>query len=268
MSSFLHISDLHISCGLRDTQNENNNPNSNLEMAINITNKLTPKPKFVIFSGDLTDKGDLESYEYLKSVISASKIPIILALGNHDNRSNFRKVFYGSEIGDPYFHASEYDEFKVIVLDTSKPSKVSGTICENQFIFLQEVLNESKNHKVLLVLHHPPSIDEDDLPWTTLDKKSSKELYNCLKDHDISGIFCGHIHLNKFINWNNIPIITSSGLQSTIDPLEKKELRLLEAASVNLCKLNKGGLNITSLQIHPAGRELRRVDKKLLGLMV
>ena len=91
MSSFLHISDLHISCGLRDTQNENNNPNSNLEMAINITNKLTPKPKFVIFSGDLTDKGDLESYEYLKSVISASKIPIILALGNHDNRSNFRR---------------------------------------------------------------------------------------------------------------------------------------------------------------------------------
>ena len=121
---------------------------------------------------------------------------------------------------------------------------------------------------MLLVLHHPPSIDEDDLPWTTLDKKSSKELYNCLKDHDISGIFCGHIHLNKFISWNNIPIITSSGLQSTIDPLEKKELRLLEAASVNLCKLNKAGLNITSLQIHPAGRELRRVNKNLLGLMV
>ena len=130
MSSFLHISDLHISCGLQDTQNENNNPNSNLKMAINITNRLTPKPKFVIFSGDLTDTGDLESYEYLKSVISASKIPIILALGNHDNRSNFRKVFYGSEIDDPYFHASEYDELKVIVLDTSKPSKVSGTICE------------------------------------------------------------------------------------------------------------------------------------------
>ena len=108
----------------------------------------------------------------------------------------------------------------------------------------------------------------NDLPWTTLDNKSSLELYSCLKGHDISGIFCGHIHLNKFINWNNIPIITSSGLQSTIDPLEKTELRLLEAASVNLCKLNKGGLNITSLQIHPAGREIRRVNKNLLGLMV
>ena len=268
MSSFLHISDLHISCGLRDTQNQNNTPNSNLKMAIDIISKLKPKPKFVIFSGDLTDTGDLESYEYLKSVVSDSKIPIILALGNHDNRLNFRKVFYGSEIDDPYFYASEYDEFKVIVLDTSKPSRVSGTICENQFIFLQEVLNESKNHKVLLVLHHPPSVDEDDLPWTTLDKKSSLRLHDCLKSHDISGIFCGHIHLNKFINWNNIPIITSSGLQSTIDPLEKTELRLLESASVNLCKLNKCGLHITNLQIHPAAREIRRVDKKLLGLMV
>ena len=264
MSSFLHISDLHIFCGLMDTQHENNFPNVHLLTAINIANQLEPKPKFIIFSGDLTDTGDLASYEYLKSVVSVSKVPIILALGNHDNRSNFKKVFYGNESDDPYFHVSEYEEFKIIVLDTNKPSKVSGTICEDQFGFLRDVLKESKNHKVLLVLHHPPSVDEDDLPWTTLDKESSLELYSCLKGHDISGIFCGHIHLNKFIHWNNIPIITSSGLQSTIDPLENTELRLLESASLNLCKINKGGLNITSLHMHPVGREIRRVYKNLL----
>ena len=89
MSSFLHISDLHISCGPMDTQNENNFPNVYLQTAINIANQLEPKPKFIIFSGDLTDTGDLSSYEYLKSVISVSKVPIILALGNHDHRSKF-----------------------------------------------------------------------------------------------------------------------------------------------------------------------------------
>ena len=135
MSSFLHISDLHISCGLLDTQNDNNFPNVYLQTAINISNRLKPKPKFIIFSGDLTDTGDLASYEYFKSVVSVSKVPVILALGNHDNRSNFRKVFYGNENDDPYFYASEYDEFKVIVLDTNKPSKVSGTICKDQFGF-------------------------------------------------------------------------------------------------------------------------------------
>ena len=138
MVNFLHISDLHISHGFGDEGNKNYNTQELLKAIIGVANSLKPEPKFIICSGDLTDKGDLESYEDFKSVISQSKFPILLALGNHDNRSNFRKVFYNRPSNYPLFYNSEHGDVRVVVLDTSQPGKISGTICEDQFRFLEE----------------------------------------------------------------------------------------------------------------------------------
>ena len=63
MVNFLHISDLHISLRLDDANNEKNTPQVLLKSIINLANILKPEPSFIIFSGDLTDKGDTESYE-------------------------------------------------------------------------------------------------------------------------------------------------------------------------------------------------------------
>ena len=112
-------------------------------------------------------------------------------------------------------------------------------------------------------MHHPPWSDRDSYPWTTLDQKSSLSFLNFSKTlclwHPM-----WHIHLNQITNWNTIPIVASSGLHSTIDTFENDELRLLEGASVNLCKLQGAQLSVTCLQIYPAGREIRRINKKFL----
>ena len=264
MVNFLHISDLHISLRIDGAKNENSTPPVLLKSIINLANTLKPEPSFIIFSGDLTDKGDTESYEYFKTVISKSKIPNLLAIGNHDDRSNFRNVFYKSPSNKPFFYASEHDGIKVIVLDTSQPGKVSGSICEDQFSFLEETLSSSNDDRKILVLHHPPWLDRNGLPWTTLDEKTSCRLAKLSNDKGILGILCGHIHLNQFTSWNNIPLVTSSGLQTTVDAFESEDLRLLEAASLNLCKLRGKNLSVTCLQIYPTGREIRRVSKKFL----
>ena len=75
MVNFLHISDLHISLRIDGAKNENSTPRELLKSIINLANTLKPEPSFIIFSGDLTDKGDTESYEYFKTVISKSNIP-------------------------------------------------------------------------------------------------------------------------------------------------------------------------------------------------
>ena len=264
MVNFLHISDLHISLRFHRAGNGKSTPQNLLKSIISLANTLNPKPSFIIFSGDLADKGDTESYECLRSIISKSTIPNLLALGNHDNRSNFRNVFYKNPSNDPFFYASEHEGINVIVLDTSQPGKVSGSICDEQFNFLEESLSSIKDVRKILVLHHPPWLDKGGLPWTTLDEKTSCRLGKLLDGKGISGILCGHIHLNQFTNWNNIPLISSSGIQTTIDLFESEDLRLLEAASLNLCKLRAEELSVTCLQVYPTGKERRRINKRSL----
>jgi len=260
----VHVSDLHVSVHSERGRDEESNSKEILRNTIDLINKLEPQPQFVVFSGDLADSGDVESYEYIKSVISTSKSPVICALGNHDNRSNFRKVFYDSLSGHPYFYISKHGDINVIVLDTNQPGKVSGNICAEQFNFLQDAVLESEEVRKILVLHHPPRIDKDGLSWTTLNESTSYRLAGILEGRKILGILCGHIHLNQFTNWNNIPLISSSGIQSTIDAFEHKELRLLKEASLNLCKLTGEHLSVTCLRINPQGKELRRINKKRL----
>ena len=264
MVNFLHISDLHISNSLDETRVGKATTRELLKTVIELAQTLKPEPSFLVFSGDLTDKGDIESYEYFYSVISNSKFPCILALGNHDDRSNFHKVFFDSFSDNPYFHVSEHGNLKIIVLDSSQPGKVSGSICDDQFSFLDKALSSNDAHNTLLVMHHPPWLDTDSYPWTTLDQNSSLKLSKLLDEHSVCGILCGHIHLNQFTNWNTIPIVASSGLHSTIDTFENDELRLLEGASVNLCRLRGAQLSVTCLQIYPTAREIRRINKKFL----
>ena len=51
---------------------------------------VTPKPQFIVASGDLTNAGDAESFRRLKSIMDARiDVPVIYALGNHDTRPGF-----------------------------------------------------------------------------------------------------------------------------------------------------------------------------------
>ena len=72
-------------------------------------------------------------------------------------------TFFSSENGGPKF----------LVLNTNQPKKVFSSIRKDQFGFLLGAFHESKNYKKLLVLHQSQLIYKGDLPWTTLEERSS-----------------------------------------------------------------------------------------------
>ncbi len=47
----------------------------------------------MILIGDMTHSGHISEYELLKEATNSYKIPVTFMFGNHDNRSNFTKVF-------------------------------------------------------------------------------------------------------------------------------------------------------------------------------
>ena len=68
-------------------------PSERLELAIAHINRTQADADLCIITGDLTHKGDPESYAILRHLLSGLTIPVKILIGNHDNRANFRAAF-------------------------------------------------------------------------------------------------------------------------------------------------------------------------------
>lgn len=90
--SFIHLSDPHLPES-RETKKFGVKSYERLFDTIDAIDQLEYKPKFAIITGDLSQNGVLNGYKFLKEYITTLNIPTFLALGNNDNRENFREIF-------------------------------------------------------------------------------------------------------------------------------------------------------------------------------
>jgi len=111
----------------------------------------------LIVSGDLTEDGSPEDYAYLKQNLRdmLGEIPILVTLGNHDIKANFRQGWCQSAIeSSPYNQVFDAGEFRIICFDNSCHGFADGVVDERQFLWLKEILGEEDGKPVLFVTHH------------------------------------------------------------------------------------------------------------------
>jgi len=264
MTRFIHLTDLHISHpDAKDTHLHSDTP-ATLRRAVAAINAMSRQPDFVVASGDLTNLGDAASYGLVREILADLRAPVVLALGNHDTREGFNAVFGAGAADAPYFHDAVHGGLHVITLDTAVPGRVAGAIDEGQFVFLRAALARHAGIPKLLVLHHPPRVDPDGLPWGSLDEGSTDRLAQMLAGHPVAGILSGHIHINRVNHWNGIPVIVSAGLHSTVDLLETKDLRIVEGAGFGICDWRASGLSVMFVPLVPRTREVTVIDRARL----
>lgn len=264
MTRFIHLTDLHISHPDAKDPKDKGGSRETLERVVGIINAMDPQPDFVVASGDLTNMGDEASYGLVQELMAPLKPPVIMAMGNHDLREGFRAVFGGDGGAAPYYHDAVHGGLHVITLDTKVPERVAGTICDMQFDYLSEALTRHAELPKLIVMHHPPRVDDAGLPWGTIDLASTKRLAEALEGHDIAGILSGHIHINQVHHWHGIPICITSGLDYTIDLLERQDLRLLEGTTMTICDYRPSGLTVSFVPLSPKQRDLGVIDRARL----
>ena len=266
---FLHLTDLHLSHpDLADPHLHSDTHLSLVEMVRRIRD-MSPQPDFVVISGDLTNQGDVASYQLLAEILNGIAPPVFLTLGNHDKRENFRQVFRHlpgllADLSAPCFQSTHLGGLKVIALDTSLPGRVGGGIGEAQFAALTAELTADVGIAKLLVMHHPPLIDVSALRWESLDQKQTEELAKRLAGHHIVGILSGHIHINRVIHWHNIPVIISNGLHATIDPTATSGMQIEEGTGYASCVYRPSGLDCTFVPLLPRRAILGHIDTSVL----
>ncbi len=171
-SRFILMADTHV-CGDRNAREHDCNPDETIQRAVKEILELAPRPAGVIVAGDCVYlhglKPDYEALDEFLQPLRKAGIPLLLAMGNHDNRENFQSVFPDAAI----LHGAELKGRKAAVIETpyadwylldscKATHHTPGQFGEEQLSWLAARLDKAPAKPALLVAHHYPKTAADD----------------------------------------------------------------------------------------------------------
>ena len=171
---------------------------------------ISDLPDGVAIAGDLARlTGESGDYANLKRLLSpvAENTPIFMALGNHDNRDNFLKIFDENPGLQPFVRNKhivlvERPPIRLIVLDSLLyVNKVPGLLGKAQRQWLENYLRKCDNTPTILCFHHTLGDGDGDL----LDVP---RLFRIVKPiRKVKAILYGHSHAYGFSQLEGIHLI-------------------------------------------------------------
>jgi Icc protein len=216
--------------------------------------ELDVLPAFIVVSGDLTDDGSAESYEVVIEVLkelSAGTTPVLLALGNHDDRAVFRRVVLGEECSDdqdPYYYSQMIDGLRVIVLDSTIPGEDGGALEATQLTWLEGQLEGPASRGNLVVLHHPCRLVAPAHHYPAFIVREAAALEAIVARHRdrVVGVLAGHSHQVNSAPFGGTLHVTAPAVLCQLDYFAGEQYVPIPGAGFNLCRIEDG-----QLIVHP-----------------
>lgn len=196
---------------------------ANLEAALTEVEAAAVRPAALLFTGDLADAGDAESYRRLRETVgkAAARIgaPALFGMGNHDTREAFHADLLGNQPSSSardFVH--EADGLRIIVLDTTEPGHHHGDLTDEQLAWLRERLATPAEHGTILALHHPPIPSPlEILEMLTL--RQHAELADIVRGSDVRLIVAGHAHHTTCGSLGGVPVWVAPATAYSADVL-------------------------------------------------
>ncbi len=165
-----------------------------------------------IITGDLARlEGKPGDYAALKGLLDplAAKMPVTMALGNHDVRDHFLAVFpetpgERAAVEGKYVQVVEHPAMRLILLDSlvyTNQSPALGLLGKMQRNWLSQYLEDHTDKAVFLFLHH--TLDDSDGALADADR-----FLRILKPHKhVKAVFYGHSHVYKYEEQDGLHLI-------------------------------------------------------------
>lgn len=252
--TFLHLTDLHL---LESEAAAVNGilPVHRIRRILARVTEMEITPAFILISGDLVNNGRPAEYHVLTTLLPELQsfgVPVLLGLGNHDERDFFRQVVLGEQSAagaQPYYYSTAINGLNVIMLDSHVPNAVHGYLDPTQLAWLATELARPMPQGHLIALHHPPVhctvATLNDIMLT-----NPAELAAVVALHDnVLGILSGHIHYNHVTRFANTVSFTTPAVFYGIDPSVQRNLRTLDNSGFAIGTIHQGQLFMNSVML-------------------
>ena len=184
------------------------------------------KPDMLVLSGDLTDRGDIESFEKLAADLGQVPFKVWPMVGNHDTREALLEVFPDVGLDGGFLqYAVEGEGLRVLLLDTLELGRHAGAFCEERAAWLTAQLDAHPDTPTLIFMHHPPVVSG--IEW--MDPEPGEQWiqrFGAVVEgrNQIVAIHCGHLHRPLAARFRGI----SLGVTPSVAPLVAMDLRPID----------------------------------------
>ncbi|MGH2369869.1 MAG: extracellular solute-binding protein, partial [Chloroflexota bacterium] len=197
--------------------------NGLLTRAVDVLRGLDPAPDVVLVTGAAPEQGLEEEYAIAREILSGLPMPVLLIPGNHDHHANMRRAFAGHphlphEGAFLHYVVDDYP-LRLIGLDTVRPGRIGGEMCEERLAWLSARLSEAPDEPTLLFGHHPPCrIGIDSLDAFAFEGDDAMGTV-IARNPQVVAIVCGHVHRPIHVPWHGSVVTTtpSTALQFPVD---------------------------------------------------
>jgi len=174
-----------------------------LRRAVDHINALNPRPDVVLVTGDMVDEGASESYSEAKKLLSPLIPPIYFVPGNHDHKTELRRVFpdhayldQGVEEQGRKYICFAVDDFpvRIIGLDTVTPGDHGGGLGPARLAWLDETLALRPKAPTVIFMHHPPFASG--IGHMDMEIFAGREEFAAIIGNypNVERVLCGHVH--------------------------------------------------------------------------
>jgi Icc protein len=112
---------------------------------------ISSHPDAFLLTGDLSQDGSTESYQYLNQFMAHRDSDVIIMPGNHDNKSTMMASCPRYALADCVTH---YAGWTLIIMDSQVKGQPYGHLNQDQLQWLSQQLGENRDRWVLLSTHH------------------------------------------------------------------------------------------------------------------
>ncbi|MEU7532483.1 metallophosphoesterase [Saccharothrix sp. NPDC042600] len=216
MTVIAHLSDTHFDGGPRAA--------GRARRVMDHLNGLPGPLDAVLVSGDIADHGLTSEYEEAREHL-ASKFPVLVLPGNHDDRGNFRRTLLGTPAsGDPVGggpvregpvnQVEKIGDVVFALCDSSIPGRSDGLLDDDTLAWLDDVL--AHGARTFVCFHHPPvTVHEPSID--AIRQFGEDRLAEILTRHDnVVGVLCGHAHTGAASTFAGKPLRVAPGVVNTL----------------------------------------------------
>jgi 3',5'-cyclic AMP phosphodiesterase CpdA len=177
-------------------------------------------------SGDVTDRGDIESFVKTAALLAQCPFPVWPMVGNHDSREALIHAFPQVALDGGFVHyAIEGEGLRVLLLDTFEPGRHGGAFCEARADWLGAQLDAAPDTPAMIFMHHPPVVSGIDWMDPSPDEPWIRRAAAALRGRSqVLAIHCGHLHRPLATTFQGIP----THVTPSVAPLVAMDLRAID----------------------------------------